>query len=48
MECFHRMAERFIPGTKAILIDDMVEEFRADKTDDQKMIIMMNPETHKI
>lgn len=43
MECFHRMAERFIPGTKAILIDDMVEEFSADKTEDQKMIIMMNP-----
>ena len=43
MECFHRMAEKFIPGTKAILIDDLVEDFEADKIDGERMIMKINP-----
>lgn len=47
MECFHRMAERFIPGTKAILIDDLVDDFAAERTEDNKVIMMINPNHFK-
>ena len=42
-ECFHRMAEKFIPGTKAILIDDLVEDIEADELDGDRSIAKINP-----
>lgn len=43
MECFIRMADKFIPGTTAILIDDLVEQQEIITNNDCVTTILLNP-----
>lgn len=43
MECFIRMADKFIPGTMAILIDDLVEQQEIITNNDCVTTILLNP-----